>query len=42
MHLRVAEYFTQGSGIPAIELKKSTIFSELYGEHITLVPMVSA
>lgn len=42
MHLRVAEYFAQGSGIPAIELKQSTTFSELYSEYTSLVPMVSA
>ena len=42
MHLRVAEYFAQCSGILTIELKHSTTFSELYSEHITLVPVLSA
>ena len=42
MRPRVAEHFAQGSGMPTIELKQSTTFSELYSKHITLVSMLSA
>ena len=42
MRPRVAEHFAEGSGTLTIELKQSATFSELYSEHITLVPMLSA